>query len=130
VPRKTICNQCAEKWKRLGIPSLRAGRPYFNSWQRRDCSLSRRDWTASGAHHASIQWVPRVLSLGVKHLEQEARNSFPFSADVNECSFTPPPPPTHTLYPVSVTCLVLATPLSLNSDVLLPEVQCPLSYFL
>jgi hypothetical protein len=41
--------------------------------------------TALGPTQPPIQWVPRVLSLGVKQPGREADHSLPSSAEVKEC---------------------------------------------
>jgi hypothetical protein len=47
-------------------------------------SLHRRVQNGSGAHPASYQWVPGVLSLGIKRPRREADHSPPSSAEVKE----------------------------------------------
>jgi hypothetical protein len=47
-------------------------------------SLHHRAQNGSGVHKPPIQWVPGVLSLGVKQLEREADNSPPTNAEVRE----------------------------------------------
>jgi hypothetical protein len=47
-------------------------------------SLNHRVQNTSGAHSASIQWVPGALSLGVKRPGSEADYSPPSSAEVKE----------------------------------------------
>jgi hypothetical protein len=42
--------------------------------------------TDSGAHQASYQWVPGVVSLGVNRSVREADNSLLSSAEIEECS--------------------------------------------
>jgi hypothetical protein len=51
----------------------------------RNFSLHHRLQNGSGAHPASIQWVPGALSLGVKPPGREADHSPPSSAEVKEC---------------------------------------------
>jgi hypothetical protein len=46
--------------------------------------ISRRSWTALGPTQPPIQWVPGVLSLGVKRSEREANHSPPSSAEVKD----------------------------------------------
>jgi hypothetical protein len=49
--------------------------------------------TALGPTHPPIQWVPAVLSLGVKRPGREADHSTPSSAEVkNAWSYTSTPP--------------------------------------
>jgi hypothetical protein len=47
-------------------------------------SLRHHIQTGSGAHPASYEWVPGVLSLGVKRPGREANQSPPSSAEVKE----------------------------------------------
>jgi hypothetical protein len=45
--------------------------------------------TGSGAHPASIQWVPGALSLELKRPEREADHSRPFDAEVKNSAAIP-----------------------------------------
>jgi hypothetical protein len=47
-------------------------------------SLHHRFQNGSGAHPASIKWVPGVLSLGVKRPGREADHSPPSSTEAKE----------------------------------------------
>jgi len=82
-------------WTELktSLTMLWVGRPWFYSRQGLGVFLfttaSRR---ALGPNHPPIQWVPGVLSLGVKRPECETDNSPPSSAEVrNAWSVTSTP---------------------------------------
>jgi hypothetical protein len=56
----------------------------FDSRRELGISLHHRVQNGSGTH-PPIEWVPRALSLGVKHLGREADHSPQTSAEVKEC---------------------------------------------
>jgi hypothetical protein len=78
----------------VGITTrLPAGRSEFNSRQRLGIFLFANASTpALGPTQPPIQWVPVVLSLGVKRPGHESGHSLPSSAEVkNAWSYTSPP---------------------------------------
>jgi hypothetical protein len=58
----------------------------------RDFSLFRSVQTGSGVPQSPIQWVPRILSPGVKWQGLEANHSPPASAEVKNGGVIPPLP--------------------------------------
>jgi hypothetical protein len=74
------------------VTRLRDGRPGFNSREGRGWDFFIRYrcvQTGSGAHPASIQWVPEALSLGIKRRGREADHLPQSSAqDKNAWNYT------------------------------------------
>jgi hypothetical protein len=67
--------------------SIWGGKNYLSSmsWVLPKCdSLRHRNAGLLGPTQLSIQWVPGVLSPGVKRPGREADHSFPVSAEVNK----------------------------------------------
>jgi hypothetical protein len=73
--------------------ALRAGQPGFESRQGKDFLFSITSTPAVGPTQPPIQWVPGVLSLGVKRSGREADHSPPASAEVKKMwIYTSTPP--------------------------------------